>query len=153
MSSAQKSEVRRARPGDAAPIAGLMAQLGYDVPAPAVSARLARLGERREVFVAVCGDNVVGWAALAIDEAFVEGFGAFLEGFVVDEAARSLGIGAQLLEAVEGLARERGCAEIRVQSNVLRERAHLFYERHGYAKAKAQYQLRKSLSRCNHDRS
>jgi GNAT superfamily N-acetyltransferase len=139
--------VRRARPDDAEPIAALMKQLGYDVPTPAVTERLQRLGERREVFVATDGERVVGWAGLLIDEPFVEGFGAFLEGFVVDEAARSRGIGAALLEAVEARARERGCTEIRVQSNVLRERAHSFYERNGYLKVKAQYQLRKPLSR------
>ncbi|MGA8662875.1 MAG: GNAT family N-acetyltransferase [Candidatus Cybelea sp.] len=138
--------MRPARPDDAEPIAALMAQLGYDVPAPAVSARLERLGERRDVFVATDGERVVGWAALSIDEAFVEGFGAFLEGLVVDEVARSRGVGRQLLDAVESRARERGCAEIRVQSNVLRERAHSFYERNGYTKVKAQYQLRKALS-------
>jgi GNAT superfamily N-acetyltransferase len=140
--------VRRARPGDAEPIAALMKQLGYDVPASAIAQRLQRLGERRDVFVATYGDGerVAGWAALFVDEPFVEGFGAFLEGFVVDEAVRSRGIGAVLLEAVEARARERGCSEIRVQSNVLRERAHSFYERHGYVKVKAQYRLRKPLS-------
>ena len=102
--------MRRARPDDAEPIAALMAQLGYEVPAPAVSGRLQRLGERREVFVATDGGRVVGWAALLIDEAFVEGFGASLEGFVVDEGARSRGVGLQLLEAIESRARERGCA-------------------------------------------
>jgi GNAT superfamily N-acetyltransferase len=141
-----RPQVRRAYPDDAEPIAALMTQLGYDVPAPAVTARLQRLGERREVFVATDDQRVVGWAALSIDETFVEGFGAFLEGFVVDEAVRSRGVGLQLLEAVESRARERGCAEIRVQSNVLRERAHSFYERNGYTKIKAQYQLRKALS-------
>jgi GNAT superfamily N-acetyltransferase len=139
-------KVRRAQPDDAEAIAALMGQLGYDVPAPAVTARLQRLGERRDVFVATDGERVVGWAALSIDEAFVEGFGAFLEGFVVDEAVRSRGIGVALLEAVEARARERGCGEIRVQSNVLRARAHSFYERNGYSKVKAQYQLRKALS-------
>jgi GNAT superfamily N-acetyltransferase len=128
-----------------------MIQLGYDVPAPAVTARLQHLGERRDVFVAIGGERVVGWAALAIDEAFVDGFGAYLEGLVVDEAARSRGIGVALLEAVEARARERGCATIRVQSNVLRERAHSFYERNGYLKVKAQYQLRKALSQRNHN--
>jgi GNAT superfamily N-acetyltransferase len=140
-------EVRRARPGDAEPIAELMDQLGYSVPASAISERLQRLGERRDVFVATDDGRVVGWAALFVDEPFVEGFGAFLEGLVVDEAVRSRGIGIALLEAVEARARERGCAQIRVQSNVLRERAHSFYERNGYAKVKAQYQLRKTLSR------
>jgi GNAT superfamily N-acetyltransferase len=139
-------KVRRARPADAEPIAALMTQLGYDVPAPAIAARLQRLGERRDVLVATDDERIVGWAALSIDEAFVEGFGAYLEGFVVDEAARSRGIGVALLEAVEARAREHGCAEIRVQSNVLRERAHSFYERNGYVKVKAQHQLRKALS-------
>ncbi len=138
--------MRRARPDDAESIAALMKQLGYDVPAPAITGRLHGLGERRDVFVATDGDRVVGWAALSVDEPFVEGFGAFLEGFVVDETVRSRGIGVALLEAVEARARERGCAEIRVQSNVLRERAHSFYERNGYVKVKAQYQLRKRLS-------
>ncbi|MGA7200861.1 MAG: GNAT family N-acetyltransferase [Candidatus Cybelea sp.] len=142
--------MRSARPGDAEAIAALMAQLGYDVPAAAVIARLQHLGERRDVFVATDGERVVGWAALAIDEAFVEGFGAYLEGLVVDEAARNRGIGVALLEAVEDRARERGCAEVRVQSNVLRERAHSFYGRNGYLKVKAQYQLRKALSQRNH---
>jgi GNAT superfamily N-acetyltransferase len=138
--------VRRARLDDAEAIAALMAQLGYDVPAAAVANRLQRLGERRDVLVATDGERVVGWAALLVDEPFVEGFGAFLEGFVVDEAVRSRGIGVALLEAVEARARERACGEIRVQSNVLRERAHSFYERNGYSKVKAQYQLRKTLS-------
>lgn len=137
--------MRQARLDDAEAIAALMAQLGYGVPAAIVARRLERLGGRREVLVATSGDRAVGWAALLIDEAFVEGFGAFLEGVVVDEAARGRGIGRQLLDAVEARARERGCGEIRVQSNVIRERAHSFYERNGYSKVKAQYQLRKPL--------
>jgi GNAT superfamily N-acetyltransferase len=64
---------------------------------------------------------------------------------VVDEAVRSRGAGARLLDAAEAWARERGCAEMRVQSNVVRERAHTFYERHGYATIKAQYKLLKPL--------
>ena len=40
------------------------------------------------------GDRVVGWVAICTDETFVEGFGAHLEGLVVDEAAFSLGCGA-----------------------------------------------------------
>ena len=49
------------------------------------------------------------------------------------------------MKAAEAWARKRGCNEMRVQSNVLRRRAHAFYERHGYAKIKSQYHLRKTL--------
>jgi GNAT superfamily N-acetyltransferase len=139
-------QIRAARPDDVEPIARLMIQLGYDVSVGALADRLRRRGERREVFVATCDDDgVVGWAAVHADEPFVEGFGAYLDGLVVDEAVRSQGAGARLLDAAEAWARERGCTEIRVWSNVIRKRAHAFYERQGYVTIKAQYHLRKPL--------
>ncbi len=122
-----------------------MSQLGYDVPIPEITERLQRRQERREVFVAMSAGRVVGWAAVCADEPFVEGYGAHLEGLVVEESMRSLGIGTRLIGAVERWARERGCAKMGVQSNVVRERAHAFYQGHGYATIKAQYHLRKSL--------
>jgi 3-phenylpropionate/trans-cinnamate dioxygenase ferredoxin component len=138
-------QIRPARLEDAQRIAGLMLQLGYDESVDAIADRLQRRGAQREVFVAALGDGVIGWAAVRADEPFVEGFGAYLEGLVVDEAARSQGTGARLLDAAEAWARERECAEIRVQSNVVRKRAHAFYERQGYVTIKSQYQLRKPL--------
>jgi N-acetylglutamate synthase-like GNAT family acetyltransferase len=139
------SIIRRAAIGDAAAIAALLHQLGYDVPAEELRRRLKRRGPLREVFVALRDDDVVGWAAVGVEEPFVEGRGALLEGLVVDEATRSAGIGEQLLEAAEGWARARGCAEMRVLSNVVRERAHEFYRRHGYATVKAQHRFQKRL--------
>jgi GNAT superfamily N-acetyltransferase len=139
------AHVRTAHAHDAERIAALTIQLGYEVPAGCVARRLEGRGGRREVFVAARSGRIVGWAAVSVDEPFVEGFGARLEGLVVDEDARSRTIGTQLLAAAEAWARERGCVEIRVQSNVLRERAHAFYGRNGYATIKAQYQLRKPL--------
>ncbi len=122
-----------------------MAQLGYDVPAAPLRERLGRREHRREIFVAESTDVIVGWAAVSVDETFVEGFRADLEGLVVEESVRSRGIGKLLLEAAESWARERGAEELRVRSNVLRERAHIFYRRHGYETIKAQYNLRKRL--------
>jgi GNAT superfamily N-acetyltransferase len=138
-------ETRSARPADAAQIAVLMAQLGYEVPPRDVAERLARIDSRREVFVATSAERIVGWTSVSVDESLVEGFSALIEGFVVDEKMRSRGIGQHLLRAAEDWARERGSLEIRVRSNVLRERAHRFYERAGYAKVKSQFLLRKSL--------
>ncbi len=138
-------EIRPARLDDAERIATLMFALGYEVPIAEISQRLRRQEERRAVFVATHDGRVVGWAAVSTDETFVEGFGAHLEGLIVDETARSLGIGANLIAAAETWARKRGCGEIRVQSNVVRERAQRFYRRHGYATIKSQYYLRKTL--------
>jgi len=137
--------IRAAQPNDAVAIAALMRQLGYDVPEAAIAGRLQRRGERREVFVAVRGERVAGWIAVCTDEPFVEGLSAQIEGLVVDETTRSSGIGAELLAAAEAWARERGCPFMRLQSNVVRERAHVFYRRYGYEAIKRQYHLRKSL--------
>ena len=43
-------------------------------------------------------------------------------------------------------ARAQGFASMRVRSNVIRERAHRFYEREGYARIKAQAVFRKPLA-------
>jgi len=85
-------KVRRAAfptmPSDSA---ARLAQLGYDVPAAAVTVRLQRLGERRDVFVVTDG-RARRWMGGPFDRrAFVEGFGALLEGFVVDEGRSQRG--------------------------------------------------------------
>jgi len=122
-----------------------MTQLGYDVPPDEIARRLERRGPLREVFVAERAGTTLGWAAVRIDEGFVNGRQAWIEGFVVGEDARGAGIGSVLLDRAESWARERACDAMRVQSNVLRERAHGFYERHGYRKLKAQFAFRKVL--------
>ena len=58
---------------------------------------------------------------------------------------RSLGAGAKLLDAAEAWAREKKCTGMSVRSNVIRERAHAFYERQGYQHIKTQKAFRKSL--------
>ncbi len=45
---------------------------------------------------------------------------------------RSAGIGKQLLAAACQLARQRGCIQIEVSSNVKRSAAHRFYQREGF---------------------
>lgn len=137
--------VQPARSDDAAGICVLMAQLGYHVAETVLRRRLERRNVPREVFIARGDDRTLGWVAVAIHETLVEGRGAELEGLVVDEGVRGRGIGKQLLDAAENWAIERGCDEMRVRSNVLRERAHGFYRRSGYETIKAQYNFRKRL--------
>jgi GNAT superfamily N-acetyltransferase len=50
-----------------------------------------------------------------------------------------------LVERGEQWARERGLAVIGVRSNVIRERAHVFYVRLGYTVTKSQKVFRKTL--------
>jgi GNAT superfamily N-acetyltransferase len=63
---------------------------------------------------------------------------ALITGLVVDETKRSRGIGAALVEAAVEWAAGHGYRTIRVRSNVIRERAHAFYERLGFSRVKNQ---------------
>lgn len=52
---------------------------------------------------------------------------------LVSENQRSTGIGAELVGHVENVARETGMKAVRLDSQVHRSRAHVFYERLGYS--------------------
>lgn len=132
--------IRAAAQSDAEALAALAGQLGYPIDAAGMSRRLAALAGEGAGVVLVAEDAacVLGFVQalpqhFIITDAFVE-----LAALVVDDAARGAGVGAALLAAVEDWARNRGAASVRVRSNVIRERAHRFYLREGYAERKRQ---------------
>jgi len=137
--------IKLAQATDAAAIVRLTSQLGYDVTAEQVVAGLDRRGDSCEVYVATDGDAVIGWIALGVEDPFVAGRGCRIEGLVVDEKHRSEGIGAELLAQAETWCRQKGLTEVRVHSNVIRDRAHPFYERNGYTRIKSQHYFTKTL--------
>jgi len=51
----------------------------------------------------------------------------------VDEAARSLGIGKQLMDEMRSIAKQRNVLQLEVTSRLARTDAHRFYEREGFA--------------------
>ncbi len=87
-----------------------------------------------DVLVALEGGEVVGVAQVVVFAHFQRAGGrcAEVESVHVRADRRSRGIGAALLAAAEGLARDRGCYRIQLTSNVTRFDAHRFYERQGY---------------------
>jgi GNAT superfamily N-acetyltransferase len=133
--------LRTARIGDAAAIASLAGELGYPNSAEAIRTRLAIVGAREDELVLVAeaaGGDVVGWmhvfgAVRLESEPYAE-----IGGLIVASPARSSGIGHALLASAETWARDRGYHDMRVRSNVVRERAHRFYERCGYSSPKSQ---------------
>jgi GNAT superfamily N-acetyltransferase len=144
----KKLKIRRAKRADAARIAVLSGQLGY--PATAAQMRKRLLGikpaSQHAVFVAdSLEDGVIGWVNVSRQPVLEEEIRAEVNGLVVAEGQRSLGAGAQLLAAAEDWARKHGCKGMSVRSNVIRERAHQFYERHGYEHYKTQKSFRKPL--------
>ncbi|MGZ3495942.1 MAG: GNAT family N-acetyltransferase [Vulcanimicrobiaceae bacterium] len=138
--------IREALVLDAQRIATLAVQLGYDVPVAHVERFLAERTENREVFVAVVPRvGVVGWIGASIDEALTVPRHALVEGLVVDHEYRGANIGLALLQHLETWARARDCVKVRLRSNVVRERAHGFYLRNGYAIVKTQHLFEKAL--------
>jgi GNAT superfamily N-acetyltransferase len=139
---------RRARSSDARRLAELSGQLGYPTTAVEITKRMRRLkpASQNALFVAESADaGVVGWAHVSVTHLVEVGTRAELNGLIVGEGQRSLGVGARLLEAAEDWARKRGCPSMSVRSNVIRERAHKFYERRGYEHYKTQKAFRKPL--------
>jgi GNAT superfamily N-acetyltransferase len=141
--------VRPPVPDDFRRMADLAGQLGYPCTEQQVRERAEEMANSREqaVFVAERpGEGVAGWIGVFIFRAVELEKCAEISGLIVDEAARSQGVGKALLDAAEAWARSAGCEAISVHSNIKRQRAHGFYMRNGYAWVKTQEFLRKDLS-------
>jgi GNAT superfamily N-acetyltransferase len=149
-------KIRRARRGDVASLAELSGQLGYPATRAQIVKRLGKLAppSRNALFVAEMkgtGENrratgsLIGWLHVSITNLLEVDARAEVNGLIVAEGQRSLGAGAKLLEAAEEWARRHGCGSVNLRSNVIRERAHKFYERQGYEHYKTQKALRKKL--------
>lgn len=141
-----RPRVRNATPADAEALAPLFAQLGYPTETSEIRIRLTNLKPDTAVLLA-CGENdeAVGAAIVGIREDVITETSATLLALVVLDGKRSRGVGAQLLGGAERWAIERGSTSLVVRSNVVRESAHRFYERHGYGRVKTQHVLRKRL--------
>jgi GNAT superfamily N-acetyltransferase len=141
-------KIRRAKTSDALQLAALTGQLGYPATVAQIRERLRRIQppSQNAVFVADSGkDGVIGWLHVSREPLLESEMRAEVNGLVVAEGQRSLGAGARLLAAAEDWARKHSCKEMSVRSNVIRERAHKFYERNGYEHYKTQKSFRKAL--------
>lgn len=140
--------IRRATLADAAQLAPLAGQLGYPSTVDEVTARLREILRHDDHIILVAE-----WASAGI-AGYIEIFPfrtigsnprVEIASFVVDESCRSQGVGRRLLEHAEEWARSHGYEETSLRSNVIRERAHLFYENLGYRVNKTQKSFRKML--------
>jgi GNAT superfamily N-acetyltransferase len=144
----QELKIRPATSADASQLAVLTGQLGYPATAAQIRERLRRIqpASQNAVFVADSAkDGVVGWLHVSRESLLECDVRAEVNGLVVAEGQRSLGAGARLLAAAEDWARKHGCKSMSVRSNVIRDRAHQFYERNGYEHYKTQKSFRKPL--------
>ena len=141
--------IRPMRPDDAAAVAELTTQLGYPVDPETQASRMATVqGSPRDNALLVAADEAdrpIGWIHVSRVASLEASDLASVNGLVVGDGHRSVGVGAALLAAAEAWARRAGCATILVRSRIQRERAHRFYERAGYARLKTSHVFEKRL--------
>lgn len=138
-------EIRPAEEGDAERIALLSFELGYPAPADVMRDRLAAARRDPAQAVLVVGRPAMAFLHLRVVESLTSPRETEIEALVVDESARGQGLGRALVAAAIAFARERGCARVRVRSQVFRERAHAFYARTGFSPLKTQHVFIRAL--------
>lgn len=141
-------QIRSIRAEDAEATATLCGELGYPTDAAAVRLRVEEMAAStdHDVLVYCLNEDVVGWIDIGIERHLQAEPVALIGGLVVAETVRSRGIGIQLCRAAEDWARARGLRRMRVRSNAVRQRAHAFYLRDGYARVKTSAVFEKPLS-------
>jgi GNAT superfamily N-acetyltransferase len=134
--------VRDARPGDLDAVIALLREDAIrevdevEVPASAYAPAFAEIlaDDHHQLLVGEADGEVVATAQLSWLRrlTYVGGLFCVVESVRVRSDLRSRGYGADLMRAVERIARDRGAARIELTTNARRDRARTFYERLGY---------------------
>ncbi len=138
--------LRAAGPADAERIAALLTDEGYPAGTSDIVVRLERFaGHDGGVIVADVDGEVVGFVAIHLIPRFEHGDQVVrILALVVDPGVRDRGIGRQLMDAVEGIGRERAAAFLEVTAGHHRPDARHLFETLGYDAGLTAY-LRKRL--------
>ena len=139
--------LRRARAEDSQRLAELITQLGYPASTEEIRSRFELIAHDQEhaLFVAELDGRVAGWVHVFIYKLLEARRLGGIGGLIVDEARRGRGLGRKLMAEAERWAGQQGCTAVDLRSNVIRRRAHEFYEALGYERFKTQYAFRKNL--------
>ena len=146
---AETLQVREISSEDAAAVAELSVQLGYEASAAQIAERIAVLlanAESQVALVACVGAEVVGWIEASIVRHLQSEPHTLIGGLVVRDGVRSLGVGRRLCTEVEAWSRNKGLTVVRVTSRSTREGAHRFYLREGYRLTKTSAVFEKVLT-------
>lgn len=91
------------------------------------------------------GRRIIGFASLSVkNNLWQEAYLGHVDELVVDSGYRGRGVGAELLEHLVVIAKERGCRRVELDTAFHRQEAHDFYERMGFENRG--YVFSKSLS-------
>jgi len=139
--------IRKARSEDAAELAALSRELGYDTSLDAMNARLQSLGGRADdaVLACVAEAGIEGWLHAQRRLLLESGWSAEIVGLVVSASARRSGVGRRLVAAAIDWARLHQLDRVVVRSSTARIESHAFYRAIGFAATKQQQVYRLGL--------
>ena len=127
--------IRAAEMNDAATLAQLMCELGYETTKSEMQMRLERIAtdERLRTFVAVCDGQVCGMIGTLTYPSYEHNDpSGRIVALVIMSTMRRRGIGRALMATVEKDFAQRGVKRIALNTRLAREDAHKFYESLGY---------------------
>ena len=144
--------IRTVQVKDAGQIRDLCHQaLGYDSTVEKVATQIDKFNRPDSghfCFVYEEGQtgHILGYVEAEVYESLYSDAGLNILGLAVFPSARGRGIGRQLMERVEELAKSKHYAFIRLNSASHRKEAHVFYERIGYEGNKTQKRFLKIMN-------
>jgi len=127
--------IRVAEMNDAAALAQLMRELGYETTMPEMQTRMARIAadERYRTFVALGDGKVCGMIGTFSSLSYEHNdLGGRILALVTLRTMRRHGIGSALIASAEQDFAQRGIRRIALTTRLSREDAHKFYESLGY---------------------
>lgn len=129
--------IRAAEKSDAAALAGLMGELGYETSTSEMQMRLEKIAgdERYRTFVAVEEGIVRGMiATFSYYTLEHNDLGGRILALVVTKDSQRSGVGRRLIQAAERDFEQRTIRRIAVNTRFERNEAHEFYESLGYSR-------------------
>ena len=143
--------IRTVQIKDAGQIRDLCHQaLGYDSTLEKVTAQIDKFNQQDSghfcfVYEEDQTGNILGYVEAEVYESIYSDLGLNVLGLAVFPSAQGRGIGRQLMERVEALARTHNYSFIRLSSASHRKDAHVFYEHIGYEGNKTQKRFLKIM--------
>ena len=125
--------------------------LGYNSTLETVATQIEKFNlPDSDHFCFVCEEDqtghILGYVEAEVYESLYSDAGLNILGLAVFPSAQGRGIGRQLMERVEDLAKSKHYAFIRLNSASHRKEAHVFYERIGYEGNKTQKRFLKIMN-------
>ena len=131
--------IRKVKISNSVALAKLSGELGYPTTTEEMESRFDKVLSIPDngIYVAEL-DSIVGWIHVALIQTLESN--AFVEicGIVVSESHRGSGIGTRLIAVAESWAREKECYQLRVRTNIVREKTRMFYQQVGFQLKKTQ---------------